>query len=706
MKIISDLEQSEYKKGKYAPVYRYLLENSPALDFEIYNALSHESISDGIMDTTINGMKKDGLIRFTPSGIVLTDKATLFFTEPSAESEVGDSVEKSIQDEDLTADDDYAEKTEYPVTKMRSYDLTTDNPIRDAIQSLKGVNKLVISGYFSGLHPNDIAYINELDQRDVDGIIEDFIETIRYESRVYVGYFGYYLIPENLFMTMFSESIETYILLDTVCEPGKESPFFSVKSHPIPEIYIEKVYDFILEGVKGAGVPEIYDIIIPRILFLYSPNHMKYQHLWGVCRDALKWKDMHITVYPRTDCISQMKNVLFCPSGHSVARYISDGSIQNICSNLDLSTYSGTATDLSVIFEDNADFLKSNEIDDIADLSCFIIKYMPSYEYTVEGTILCYGITEEEQFEKMIGIVNVQDRKEFCEEYSSKFGISTKAVYDKLEFIFRSTDPSRPVSEIMDDHVMVDVRTLFEFDWYSESEVRGIFRDRYDMKYYSDRNMRVLGYVKDGDTYHLDKYDSTIQCIEKEFSNGNLKVSDEWFDSTTFTEILGNKEKSMEWVRISSSMVKSVGTFKFDFRSVWYEYLQTLMNYCKTDYITVQKLKNLNLGSPIEELGFGIEFYESLLKAQNKLNTTRMQRTTVYHAGSFTKENFIYHLVEINGKVLDIYDLTAILNDEYGIGVDVNAVKKIPLKRTTMFYDEDLERFYLNEKAYMEEDEL
>ncbi|WP_261296582.1 hypothetical protein [Staphylococcus capitis] len=117
---------------------------------------------------------------------------------------------------------------------------------------------------------------------------------------------------------------------------------------------------------------------------------------------------------------------------------------------------------------------------------------------------------------------------------------------------------------------------------------------------------------------------------------------------------------------------------------------------------SINTLIDLIDSEDIDQYGFEPLFYRSILRGVDNIYSKKMGGNYLLKLDEdFSLTSLIEEEI-IGEKVIDIFDLTQIINDKYD--VQFNYSKLIEsIKHTNMYYDEIMEKVYLDLDYYYEE---
>lgn len=170
---------------------------------------------------------------------------------------------------------------------------------------------------------------------------------------------------------------------------------------------------------------------------------------------------------------------------------------------------------------------------------------------------------------------------------------------------------------------------------------------------------------------------------------------------------------------------KTINELKMDFTIVEFDKLKfinirkleeggvtkdLLIDYCNKacafankQYFNIKSIYDEGFSHPLDNLGFGTFFYESIIKASDRCSTFRINDTFVFLEGQYARglPEIIERFVNAHGSI-DIYDLIDYLSRKFGIDIGKKKVEN-ELRKTELFYSETMEKAYRDyEEFFME----
>lgn len=132
-------------------------------------------------------------------------------------------------------------------------------------------------------------------------------------------------------------------------------------------------------------------------------------------------------------------------------------------------------------------------------------------------------------------------------------------------------------------------------------------------------------------------------------------------------------------------------------------YIDEVIEFVGEQYFTVHSLRLMGFKHELDELGFDDWFYESLIRNDKRIKYRRFKEKILLKKQSeaFSSVAFIEERLR-QVMSMDIYDFIDWVEEEYGIRLSKDRFLAI-IKSSHLYYDEIMEKVYLNYEVYYEE---
>lgn len=257
---------------------------------------------------------------------------------------------------------------------------------------------------------------------------------------------------------------------------------------------------------------------------------------------------------------------------------------------------------------------------------------------------------------------------------------------------------------------LISAKLEEEFYWISELEA--IFDEcniSNSKQYLNHLNISKLGYRLGADFIYKDCYTSAHDYFVKLFTKDEIVDIAKWGGKYTLSQsyyITMNQLKRnydiLEFSRkkyINFSKLKQYGVTKEALDSFGREVVDLNIE----GYFTLQSIQNQGFEHELFDLGFDDCFYSFLILNQPEVKAVSYNNTTIFRITDepFTIADFLEYQLSSLRKI-DIYDFEDLLFDEYGITKDLHELKH-RIKQSTMYYDDIMEKAYIDYDEYYEE---
>ena len=252
-------------------------------------------------------------------------------------------------------------------------------------------------------------------------------------------------------------------------------------------------------------------------------------------------------------------------------------------------------------------------------------------------------------------------------------------------------------------------------DFYYIDEIRRIYRRTVyeaDVDEINPMNLKELGYNV------LSRYAIREHLSLERYFKGIL-TSEEIMDIRPyrkrftyvqmFSQVLTNMKRSLQIIEfepneiINFSRLEKSGVTKDMIR----EYCDSVYGYVGDDeYFTIQSIKQDGFESDLDDLGFSDWFYANLLISDDRLSYGNVFGNLVFCKGraTVTRKSCLEECVNQYGSI-DRFDLVSELEDRFGCSISDSDTSNLLyiLSDSKLFYDDYLDRFYMNQELYYRE---
>lgn len=269
------------------------------------------------------------------------------------------------------------------------------------------------------------------------------------------------------------------------------------------------------------------------------------------------------------------------------------------------------------------------------------------------------------------------------------------------------------VQDINLDDKQIDVlKQYLQDDFYFVDEIEKYFSEILhvdDYKYINTHNMKKLGYRSYFNFFVSTKFKNAQEYFAKKLLEEDLVNTNLWDSRLSDIQIyIKEIERLKLQYRIFEYSKKSfINKDRLENGGITDKHLESftdsVIEFAKEEYFTICSLKKEGFRHELFDLGFENCFYEDVLYGSKRVNNIKYQDIMIFSLShqDITIEDFIEQLVR-EFKKINIYDLLQVLEEKYGLVIELPRMKKI-LKRTSLHYDDLMEKVYINYDMYFEE---
>lgn len=299
-------------------------------------------------------------------------------------------------------------------------------------------------------------------------------------------------------------------------------------------------------------------------------------------------------------------------------------------------------------------------------------------------------------------------------EYGYDKGTALATYFQPLKHLYHNGYFSVDFKPIPSDRAE-RLKALLTEEIYYFDDIKAIYFNEFgnaDIEEINHRSLKALGYNVFGN-YIL----KTHSTAESYFSDILLK--EDIFSIEGFNKYHGNNrsyhETRYDLRRKYDILVFDEGQY-INFRRL--EKLgitkNDIIGYCNTvynlveddEYFTVYSLRELNISSKLDELGFDDIFFENVLAMSQKFQYTRVFGKFVFYKGNaeqnISKKSFVLSLISRYNSV-DIDQFKDDCSDVYGVIIPERSEITRVILGTDFYYDEIMDKIYRNKSFYYSE---
>lgn len=260
---------------------------------------------------------------------------------------------------------------------------------------------------------------------------------------------------------------------------------------------------------------------------------------------------------------------------------------------------------------------------------------------------------------------------------------------------------------------MQKLKTALKDDFYFLDEVRDLYAElvpNADLSEINSYNLKRMGFQVLA-RYVLQNYDSLEAYFRDLLSREEVadisEIRSRYSGVMMFSQVLSELKRNYDIVEFEPNQIISIQ--KLERAGITKE---DLREFCDQAYESAEEEACFNIKSMREtgfyndlyELGFSDWFYTGILASDPRFSFGRIFSTIILKKGEseITIRSFLTERIQAH-QCIDTYDLMSELTDVYGCIVSDKSKVTGALKGTEIFYDEILDRFYMNIELYYRE---
>lgn len=532
-------------------------------------------------------------------------------------------------------------------------------------------------------------------------------------------------IPEDLFTFLFEEDKIVYGFLNTRLNKGTSTVVDKLYDFPLTEEQREIIMDYYSLFVSNDG--EFRHInktnVLSEILPMYAKNRIKVDELADKYNEYIKQKGLPETILADKNSfrgmIERSENVIN-GSNHYVRFY--DCSVLtdehkaelNEIINLETGIYS-----TNKIFRDNLDFMGVIQIHRADELHNLLKRYctLENIEFTRMPEFSVGNITKKDFIINKIRELGPIYIFEFLQYVEDHYGLRQDSLHSficsELEHYIDNNVLKVDFSQLIDEQIKTLSSKINE-PIYTTEQFKKIFLQiapDIESKHFNKYNLSKLGYVIRSNYVLSDEFQSVDDYFTK------LILSQDYYEpersplyaNSTYFSTISKLERNFDIIKVESDMyitskkLKSAGVYYEDF----YDFQQKVLEYLlPEEFFTLHMLRDKGFEHYLEDFGFEDLFYERVISKFDGIQTIRLGEGYVFIQSEdrVTLSDFFASVIEYK-NVIGLYDLIEHLAGKYGLYFEeskvINSIRGI--EETTIYYSEELYRFFADKQDYYEE---
>jgi len=252
-------------------------------------------------------------------------------------------------------------------------------------------------------------------------------------------------------------------------------------------------------------------------------------------------------------------------------------------------------------------------------------------------------------------------------------------------------------------------------DFYYMDEIRRIYRrivSEADVDEINPMNLKELGYnvlsrYAIREHLSLERYFKDILTLEEIMDIRPYRKRFAYVQM--FSQVLTSMKRSLQIIEFEPNQIINISRLEKSgvTRDMIREYCDSVYDYVGDgEYFTIQSIKQDGFVSELDDLGFSDWFYANLLISDDRLSYGNVFSNLVFCKGRaiVTRKTCLEECVNQYGSI-DRFDLISELENRFGCRLSDSDTSNLQyiLSDSKLFYDDYLDRFYMNQELYYRE---
>lgn len=366
-----------------------------------------------------------------------------------------------------------------------------------------------------------------------------------------------------------------------------------------------------------------------------------------------------------------------------------------------------------IIFESNKFLMENLEIIDEYELYHLLEKLFSNHLKTIKfikSPEIVIGNTNQEKFIlkkiKELAPISIND---FIQSLKNTYGLKPNGMNIYLNKKFKEYIKDKYLHidiKLFSESDLIKVKDYFIKDVYSYNDIKNLLTKLgYDYSYFNYPNFKKLGYELKGEYIIKDSYPSVTKYLNYYARNNDfLKLNKDYYDIPIFNLSLTKLANSFEIIKISDNeyttyrKLKSLGITKKILNDTRDQIINLLND---NKYISLKHIKTIIDKTILNDFGFEDIFYEELTSTITNIRKIKINNYPVFTFSKSIISDFIEDIYPTD-KLLTINQLEKLLKEQFDIYVDYNKLKYY-INNTNLYYDEGMEKIYLDKNDYYKE---
>lgn len=555
----------------------------------------------------------------------------------------------------------------------------------------------------------------------------------RFAEDRYREIFEKYDFNMESFLYIFHESIEVYHYLESVCNVRgrKRQPLseilsdssVSVSCRRFAEAYVYRHY-LTIDGIRISKIrADLFQYVVkttckdkkpfPEVLSLYS----QFLEDHGLADD----EKLHVETRTYENKLAKCDYVLW-NQNHSLRYYnIANRNYAPLIAEINLAQYCDQEFSTLKVFREHPELMAEFDIRDEFELHNLLKKIWPQWgdcevTFSKMPTLRLGNYNVDDQVLDLLLQCAPVSALDFAQAYENRYGVKSATA---LSNYFHCIDPYliNGIYTIDQECLPMEqhdrMKEVLTEDFYTLSDIQRLYQREFpnETRKLNSYNIKTLGF----------SINSTY-VISNRFSNAaayirHILTTDDIVDTNNFPASLVTLQSywsELISIRNQREIVEFAPKHYINIRRLEQNGItkEMLDDYCqqvsrfvdRNTYFTVTSIRQDGFTHHLDDLYFDEWFYSSLLAEDHeRFNYRRMGRNRLFYSGSKDVQlsAFLQWIVEKEERI-DLDDLTQLLADRYGIVLRRDKILLV-LKDTELYYDQIMDRVYIDYDTYFEE---
>ncbi|WP_034761758.1 RNA polymerase sigma factor sigma-70 region 4 domain-containing protein [Rossellomorea vietnamensis] len=543
------------------------------------------------------------------------------------------------------------------------------------------------------------------------------------EILLYTEWFQRFDWNQELFCSIFNESVEVYQFLNLILNKGNE-PLISLLAeendftHTQIEAILKSCESFV--DYKGRIVPVTKSSIFEEVIFHHAQTSTNDEKMVGKFNEYLEVNDLdeklQVDAFSVRGMSERCPTVIRTKSNHY--RYFDFDGIDSLqIKSLEsfLSLTQGVYSMVKV-YQENKEFMEEIDIRTEHELHN-LYKRIVKVDGVTYNRMPEFSVGNLEKRDFLVKLFHEQAPihiDSFVNYAEDNYGLKGNSLHSYINMFLNEyihEDFIKVDYDELQDEDFEILRNLLVDDIYTIDQLNELgsrIDDDFHDKFLNNMILSKLGFSLKGKYVLSDKYGSidsyfTELILRKDYFSRDEK---EIFNSSSFNQALYSLEKSLDVVKVekdiyitSKNLVSAnvPKTLLLDFRE------KALATVPQNRFFSLQSIRESGFSHEVENLGFEDSFYNRIIWTSDDVRVIQLSTGYIFikQQTDVSLKDFVRFLVQLN-QFKDIYEMNDYTKANYGMSLDLNRVISI-VNNSEMHYSHELSKIFINKNTYFEE---